>query len=87
VARGRGVVHEPAKIGVGTVEYIDAADGDLAVDSGEFSVDDTMPYDQSVLSSPIPRGVESVSVKSIKSSEDTANIEIPAFATDGAERA
>lgn len=45
---------ELVKVRTGTVEYIDAAGGDLVVDSGEFSVDDVIPHEQSVLSSQIP---------------------------------
>jgi len=77
------VLHELVKVGVGTVEYIDTAGGDLAVDSGEFSVDDVVPHEQGVLSRPVPRGVESASFESIKSREDTVNIEIAVLATDG----
>ena len=38
-------LHELAKVGVGTVEYIGAAGGDLAIDSGDFSVDVVVPHE------------------------------------------
>jgi len=76
-----GVLHELVKVR----EYINAAGGGLAVDSGEFSVDGVVPQEQSVSSRPIPRGVESAGFESIKNREDTVNVEISVFAADGIE--
>ena len=45
-------------------------------------MDDVVP-EQSVLSSPITRGVESTGFESIKTWEDTVNVEIAVLATDG----
>ena len=77
------LLHELVEVGVGAVKDIDTTSSDLAVDGGEFSKDDVVPHKKRILSSPVPRGVESAGFKSVESGKDAVDVEITVFATDG----
>jgi hypothetical protein len=77
------ILHKLIEVLIGTVEYIDAAGGDLAIDSCELPVNDVIPHEQCVLPGPVPRGVKSTCFEGIEGREDTVNVEIAVFAVDG----
>ena len=53
------VPRKPVKVGIGTVDDMNATGGDLAVDSGELSVDDVPPRSWLIASKRAPSARES----------------------------
>jgi len=66
------VLHEPAEVGIGTVEDVNATGGDLTVDSNK----------QNILSSPVPGRFGLMGFESTKGKEDTTNGEIAVLTAD-----
>src|ERR1700753_590682 len=64
------------------VENIDATSSYFTINCCELSVDDVIPHEQSILLSPVPRGVELMSFEGVKGREDTIDVEITMLAAD-----
>jgi hypothetical protein len=59
-------LHEFDEIGIGTVHDGDATGSDLIVDSGEVAEGNIVEHEESVLTDPIPRGVETASFERVE---------------------
>jgi hypothetical protein len=59
-------LHEFDEVGIRTVHDGDATGGDLRIDSGEAAEENIIEHEESVLTDPIPRGVEMASLRASK---------------------
>ncbi len=78
-------LHEFNEIGIGTVYDGDSTystGGDLTIDSGEAAKENIVEHEESVLTDPIPRGVEMASFERVENGLNAIDVSVAMFTTD-----
>ena len=75
-------LYEFNEIGIGTVYDGDSTGGDLTIDSGEAAKENIVEHEESVLTDPIPRGVEMASFERVENGLNAIDVSVAMFTTD-----
>ena len=76
------VLHELKHVRVSLIKNGDATRGDFSIDGGKPTENDIVIHKQSILSNPIPGGVEMASLEDVKARLNSFNISITMLALD-----
>ncbi len=79
------VLHVAKHIWIGAVEKSDTASGNFTIDSGQTAENDVIEHDEGILTSPVPRRIETTSLKNIETGLDAIDVGVAVFSCDAVE--